>query len=243
LKLGRHKSFIYSLILHLLILIALVYFSKKSTPLNQEKPKVKTVKSYIYQHPKPKAKVEKRKPDIIEQKKANEPKIAEKIEKKLEANPPQESQTAKQPIAATAVPAVIPETSEKKEQETQATFSPYAQLNKLRSDINQNISTNDIPSYRGSTSGSPMHGRPEVVPDSIVPETSDARHARTTQRYSDRLAITKNENGTCTIVEDLSAVGIEGVKAVSGFNCGESKDKKAFRKHMEGVLKKLGKSN
>jgi len=243
LKLGRHKSFIYSLILHLLILVTLIYFSKKSTPLNQEKRTVKTVKSYIYQPPKPKAKVEERKPDIIEQTQANEPKIAEKIEKKAEDKPTQEPQTAKQPVAATTVPAVIPETSENKAQQTQATFSPYAQLNKLRSDINQNISINDIPSYRGATSGSPMHGRQEVVPDSIVPETSDARRSRTTQRYSDRLAITKNENGTCTIVEDLSAVGIEGVKAVSGFNCGESKDKKAFREHMEGVLKKLGKSN
>lgn len=240
-KLGHHKSIIYSLILHLLILVALVYFSKKSAPLNQEKQKVKTVQSYIYQPPK--AKVEQRKPDIIEQAKANEPKTVEQIEKKAETKPPQEPQTAKQPVATQSIPAVIPETREKKEQQAQATFSPYAQLNKLRSDINQSISNNDIPTYRGATSGSPMHGRQEVVPDSIVSETSDARHARTTQRYSDRLAITKNENGTCTIVEDLSAVGIEGVKAVSGFSCGESKDKKAFREHMEGVLKKLGKSN
>jgi len=243
LKLGRHKSFIYSLILHLLILLALIYFSKRSTPFNQEKQKVKTVKSYIYQPPKPKTKVEQRIPDTIEEIKASEPKVAERTEKKAETKAPQESQTTKQPVAAIAVPAVVPEATEKKEQQGQATFSPYAQLNKLRSNINQSISTEDIPSYRGATSGSPMHGRPEVVPDSIVPETSDARHARTTQRYSDRLAITKNENGTCTIVEDLSAVGIEGVKAVSGFSCGESKDKKAFREHMEGVLKKLGKSN
>lgn len=240
-KIGRHKSFLYSLLLHLLLLFALVYFSQKSAPLEATKKPRKAIKSYIYQPPKAKPVEQKTAPETIVAVKEPEPikKVVplEKVEKKVVAQATNEKVTTpknvikKQPVEIET------------KQATKATFSPYAQLNKLKAKIAYDIARQDIPSYRKATSGSPLHGESAIAPESTITETIDAKRARTTQRYSDRLSITKNDNGTCTIVEDLSAVGIEGVKAVSGFNCGESKDKKAFREHMEGVLKKLGKAN
>ncbi len=90
-------------------------------------------------------------------------------------------------------------------------------------------------------SPSVLDADPIPVPHSVKVQTRQAIKEKNTTRYTDELRIIKGDNGICTIEQDLSNVGIEGIKARSGFACGESKFDANFREHMKKVLKKLGK--
>jgi hypothetical protein len=51
----------------------------------------------------------------------------------------------------------------------------------------------------------------------------------------------KNDDGSCTLIQDLSNVGMEGIKARSNFKCGQKKMEKSYDVHMDKILRKLGK--
>jgi hypothetical protein len=54
------------------------------------------------------------------------------------------------------------------------------------------------------------------------------------------IAITKGDDGRCSITQDLNAYGLSEGSSRQFFSCGESKFDKIFREHMEKVKVKLG---
>ena len=80
---------------------------------------------------------------------------------------------------------------------------------------------------------------PTLVPKSKNSESLDERIEKNTTRYSDDIEIIKHDNGTCSIKQDLSSVGMEGVTALQYFACGQTKIEKAFSAHMKAFQQKL----
>ncbi|MFD2164945.1 hypothetical protein ACFSJY_01615 [Thalassotalea euphylliae] len=122
----------------------------------------------------------------------------------------------------------------------QKVINPLQQLESIRSKINSSIVQSETESFTQHRSLSGMHPNPPAVPHSVVPLTQEQQKAKNTTQYGGK-NIVKGDDGTCLLEEDLTSVGIEGVKAVSSFNCGESKFDASFRRHMEKVRKKIGK--
>ena len=116
-----------------------------------------------------------------------------------------------------------------------------SQLKDLPKQLQQQSIDQELYQHFRHKSPSVMHGQPTAVPNSVMPLTQAQQKQQNTQRLSDDISITKSDNGSCFIEQDLTSVGIEGVKAISMFNCGESKFDKNFRQHMKAVSKKLGK--
>lgn len=117
--------------------------------------------------------------------------------------------------------------------------SAMSQLSQLRSKINRQHQQQAFEHYSRQRSLSGMSDNPDSVPHSAVPLTRDQEKEQNTTHYSADKSITKHDNGTCSITEDLSSVGMEGHKATSMFACGESAFDKSFRQHMDKVKKKL----
>ncbi|MDO6444630.1 hypothetical protein Q4493_02460 [Colwellia sp. 1_MG-2023] len=120
-------------------------------------------------------------------------------------------------------------------------FSAFSQLNNLQKNLNNKIIEQESYRYSQKKSASILDGSPNLVPHSTKQLTTDEIKKKTSQQISSDIQITKGDDGRCTIERDLTAVGIEGVKSVEGFNCGKSKFDKNFQEHMKKVLKKLGK--
>ena len=85
-----------------------------------------------------------------------------------------------------------------------------------------------------------MDGIPNYVPHSFVEDSEIKAIASTSSQVGNGFSTKKDDNGTCTITEDLSVIGLQG-KTTSRFSCGSSKDERSFKNHMKNVLKKLGK--
>ncbi|GHE91733.1 hypothetical protein [Thalassotalea profundi] len=117
----------------------------------------------------------------------------------------------------------------------------YKSLQQLREKIQRQNQTQFQQELSQPNTGSVMHGTPNLVPHSTIRPTVDEKRKQATSTISTHKSVIKGDNGTCTIIEDLSAIGVDGVKAVSTFACGETKFDKSFREHMEKVRKKLGK--
>jgi hypothetical protein len=112
-------------------------------------------------------------------------------------------------------------------------------LSRLTDKINQKIIDQAMQNFVKPNTGSLMHGTPSYVPHSFVEDTQKKTIGSTASQVGNGFSITKDDNGTCTLTEDLSVIGLQG-KTTSRFNCGLSKDEKNFKNHMKNVLKKLG---
>jgi len=115
------------------------------------------------------------------------------------------------------------------------------QLENLRSSINKKIRAKEFAHISRPKGYSVMTDLPDAVKHSKKQLTREEKKRAMTTQYSGGLAITKNDNGSCSIAEDLSNVGMEGIVALSGFKCGQTKMEKMYDKHMDKVLEKLGK--
>ncbi|TWX59397.1 hypothetical protein [Colwellia hornerae] len=113
-------------------------------------------------------------------------------------------------------------------------------LSRLKDKINQQIINQAMQNFAKPNTGSLMHGTPSYVPHSFVEDTEKKVIASTPSQVGNGFSITKGDNGTCTLTEDLSLIGLQG-KTTSRFGCGLSKDEQNFKSHMKNVLKKLGK--
>lgn len=56
--------------------------------------------------------------------------------------------------------------------------------------------------------------------------------------YGDGIAIKKNKDGNCSVTQDLSSVGIEGVSATQYFKCGKNEFDINFDHHMKKAMEK-----
>lgn len=256
---GPYSALIISTSLHLLLLLLLAQ-ATQSQPVATAKALTTPIKSYLYKRPpvktvaaKPLASPKKVSEPLPAEKVTPEPKVAAKSEQKTETLPPADEATKPQQIkpiiSETAAsnterkPANKPETKPLNQAAKKGvvTFSPYASIAKLRDRINEDILAGEIRENSRPRSISPMHRAPILVPHSTAQIDPDKLKKQNTLAYSDNVAITKGDDGTCTIKQDLSNVGMEGLVSVQVFRCGETKMAMGFRQHMKKVLKKLGK--
>ncbi|WDE12542.1 hypothetical protein [Thalassomonas haliotis] len=245
----RYTAVILSLIVHGILLLLLLTMT---TRLPQPDPVTKpAIKSYLY-IPKPEIK-------ILEVPITPSEPIAEKeqFKKPLPPANKKEALSAKKTPAIDQVPPVITDKKQQseattakapgmvkkseKKNKTPKKFSARNQLQKLTNSINNQLLQEGMSQYQQHKSPSVMHGKQQPVPHSKKTIDADQKKADSTTEYSQGMSITKHDDGTCSVTEDLSNVGMEGLSATQSFNCGISKEEKYFKEHMKNVLKKLGK--
>ena len=242
---GRITAVLFSILIHGL-LIYLIANTVNTTP---KKPltKPKALQSFLYKKPK----VEKIEvPSIQETLEANEaePPATQPIEEVT--NPEQKTAETQTKPETKAIPQVDPPDAMRpppsladKKILTSKGIGEKAlrQLSQLKTRIDDDIAETETFEQFRRRSPSVLDGEPYPVPHSVKALSAIEEKEKNTTRYSDDLSIIKGDDGNCTIEQDLSNVGIEGVKAISGFRCGESKFDASFRDHMKKVLKKMGK--
>lgn len=90
-----------------------------------------------------------------------------------------------------------------------------------------------------NTKQSVFNPTPPLVPKYTKQLTTEEKIENQTTSYSNDIAIIKDDDGNCSIKQDLTNVGIAGVTAIQYFKCGESKFDKHFRQHMKAVTDKI----
>ena len=251
---GRYTALSISVFAHIILLLVLVFFSVQP-PLNPKEVIKKTaIKSYIYHKAKPVIKTLPEQPIIkepikalLEEVKAIAPvkKIEEKsietvkavpvVNNKLPAkiNKPSKDDTAQKKLTAPALPTSLPVRPIIRS----SSLSSHQSLSRLRNSIDQQLANDFFSEQTQTRSASKMHGAQLPVPHSEVALTAEEKHHKNTSRTHAH-AITKNDDGTCTIVRE-QVLGSPVEASVSGFACGESKFDKSFRQHMKAVNKKF----
>jgi len=256
---GPYTAIIISVLLHLLLLTALIYSSIDSPKvIKQNKPKVTSIKSFLYSAPKKVA------PKIAPQKKAT---VTEVVAKQTPPKKPALKKVIPEPPKPNKEPNRLPnKTTNKlanktviKEKPTQVTnavksdtvttknkvagtsrgnFSSYDRLSRLRNKVANQQRDEAFAELTQKRSVSIMDGQPFPVPKTTVPLTQEQEYDKNTST-SHVGSITKNDNGTCTIHrEQMLGSPVEATTA--SFACGESKFDKSFREHMQKVQVKLG---
>lgn len=249
----RYTAVILSLVVHgILLLLLLTMTTRLPLPETTKKP---AIKSYLYT-PKPEIRVSEataKPPEPITE-------IEQQKEQVEKSSPPT---SKKEAIPTEEVPVINktpPDLIDKEQQNKTIAVKPAAtikkpnrankppkkfsarnQLQKLTNSINSQMIQEEIYQYQQHKSASVMHGKQQPVPHSKKSIDDAQKRADSTTEYSSSMSITKNDDGSCSVTQDLSNVGMEGISATQHFSCGESKEKKYFREHMKKVLKKLGK--
>jgi hypothetical protein len=142
-----------------------------------------------------------------------------------------------QPAALTKV--IVPPLKDEQKQ-TITKYKSMQSLSLLKDRINKEIIDQEMYNSSKPNTGSVMFGKPNYVPHSFVEDSEKKLIDSTETQVGNGFSVTKNDNGTCTLTEDLSVIGLQG-KTTSSFGCGLSKEEKNFKNHMKKVLKKLGK--
>lgn len=254
---GRSKPFILSIIAHLAIILALIYSKPEVHLPPVAKESAKPLTSYLYT-PKTPTKVTQTK-KLTKQEKIKAKASVKAPEKKLSSTKPSQ-QNEQQKVAPASVPEVpakpvkqadlplspLPTentsnsrviTSTKSDQTI--SINPLKQLENIRQSIDKATIKSELAERFQHHSLSSMHPNPAAVPKSVIPLTRDEMKNKNTQQLSGSLSITKTDDGVCVITEDLSSVGIEGVKATSVARCGITKMQRRFRDHMKKVTTKF----
>jgi hypothetical protein len=118
-----------------------------------------------------------------------------------------------------------------------ASFSNYDSLSRLRSSVEKKQREQAFNEIIQQRSVSIMDAAQLPVPHTTVPLTSEQKYQKNTST-SHVGAITKNDNGTCTIHrQQILGSPVEATTSI--FACGESKFDKNFREHMQKVQAKL----
>ncbi|QOL26777.1 hypothetical protein LP316_05630 [Thalassotalea sp. LPB0316] len=234
-ELKQHsKAILFTLTIHLGLVLLLSMQSFYLPNEHKDKQDVTPIKSYLYVP----------KPITVK----TPPAITPKEDTQAKSEPKQVEQITELDITE---PAVTPVQQENREQQSQivdipsikppaiAKGSVRAQLFDLKQQIQDQHIQQAFNEYQSYRQGDVMSGKHLPVPESVVPLTQDEKDKRATSNIGN-FDIIKGDNGNCTLVEDLSYLGLDH-KAVSSFGCGESKDEKNFRLHMDKVLERLGK--
>tara|TARA_R110002124_G_scaffold73248_2_gene196551 strand:+ start:62453 stop:63241 length:789 start_codon:yes stop_codon:yes gene_type:complete len=117
----------------------------------------------------------------------------------------------------------------------------FTQLQRLRSKLNNNAAINTDNPYQKYQPPSVFNKTVESVPHSIPLKDEEKARENRTKNMAAGIAITKGEDGRCSITQDLSVYGLSEGSSTQFFACGESKFDKNFREHMKKVNTKMGK--
>lgn len=117
-------------------------------------------------------------------------------------------------------------------------------LDQFKNQLNNKIMTEQLNYAQRPRGLSIFNDLPPAVTHSVkkltLLEKIDKKQKMATH-YAGGSTIIKNDDGTCTLIEDLTSRGMEGITAISKFGCGQTKMDKWYDAHMDKVLKKLGK--
>ena len=229
--LKRHSLAIsVSVLVHVILALLLFFIAEKQQPRQLEITQ-KAIKSYLYKMPARPVN------SVVVKQVPEEVKVKEqlKIEKKPEALEPKKVSTG---ASSTVSLPSKPKASTTAKGSIQASFSAYKQLDTLRSSINERMMAKELSELQQFRSPSVMHGEQIPVPHSDIQLTPEQEREKRTTKISNDIAITKYDNGICTIErEQFLGSPVEG--SSSAFSCGESKFDKSFREHMKKVRDKL----
>lgn len=239
---GSHTPIIFSIVVHLLLSLALIYSS--TTPkqaIKIKKPYAVPIKSFLYTLPK----VITQKSRLIKSGLKKEstqkaPKQATKVQdqiKTLLATPKlnRSTKSAVKPLAKITHSAIstLNKIPIKNKSMKKNSFSSFDHLSRLRKKLDNKQRDQAFTELTQKRSVSIMHADPFPVPKTIVPLTQDQKYKLNTSS-SHVGSITKHDNGTCTIHrEQILGSPVEAI--TSSFACGESKFDKRFRQHMAKV--------
>lgn len=231
-----------SVVLHIFIVLVLTNTTDKSIKNLQKKSKTTPIRSYIYYKP-----IKSKKDTVIIKndlkQEIEEVSSLEQLPPSLEKNVEQKKTSSQSDIqkSISSIPTkkVAPALKIATNKSLQK-YSRLQSLSRLRERIDNQIINQNIYNNTKPNTGSVMHGTPRYVPHSSVEDTQKKSIASKPSQVGNGFSILKDDNGSCTLTEDLSMVGLQG-KTTSKFGCGLTKDEKAFQNHMKNVLKKLGK--
>lgn len=246
---GPYTAIIASVILHLLLLLVLIYgATQQPRIIKQEKPKVKSIKSFLYSTPKkrvnepatiPKETVDRKTPQ--KQVASSEP-VSSETPTTVITKPPAKpvSEITLKPLSPQITNAVKSETVTTKNKVSglsRGKFSSYDRLSRLREKLANQQRDQAFTEITQPRSNSVLDPEPFPVPKTIVPLTVEQQKKLNTSS-SHVGSITKNDNGTCTIYRE-QILGSPVHATTASFACGESKFDKSFREHMEKVQAKF----
>jgi len=112
-------------------------------------------------------------------------------------------------------------------------------LNAQIKNIHKYLPPDNKPINQRSQIKSIFNPNPALVPKSTTVSLKQREQKRKQQitNYSQHMAIKKDDEGNCTMRQDLTSVGIEGVIATQHFKCGgKTQFEKRFSQHMKSAM-------
>ncbi|WP_143764333.1 hypothetical protein [Cognaticolwellia mytili] len=229
-------------------------------PKFKEDKKKVAIKSFLYRTPKVEKPIEKIseeqpikddvKPKESEQKNQEVPK--DKLPKEIKsvnviAKPAptlKNENSLSKKLEPSLLPAPVEQSTPQPQQPPQSPrkkLDSFTQLQRLRSKLNQSARTPTDNPYQRYKSPSVFNSNPKAVPHSVPLKDEEKEREKSTKNMGGGIAITKGENGSCEIKQDMSVYGLNEGSSIQKFSCGETKFDKSFREHMKKVKTKLGK--
>jgi hypothetical protein len=227
---------------------------KKVQTLKKTLVKHKAIQSYLYKKPQTpptktmKATQENQEDEKLQNKPIKAPKIKQK--KPSQAKIFKEKELKQKKTPSTELSSKINKSEYSTHKNTQnntkttSSTSALAQLENLRSSINKKIIAKEFARATRPRGFSAMTDLPDEVPHSkkqLTAEDEKEKEDRMNTNYAGGITITNDGNGKCTLKQDLSYLGMDGLTALSDLKCGQTKMEKWYDAHMTKVLKKLGK--
>jgi hypothetical protein len=263
---GNYTTVIYSLLVHGLLFFIIFIAQPKKQHSVQSLAKVVPIKSFIYYAPKlaepvatvtDEPRVETTPPAIIETKKSPEKKHQEQpkeqqnlFDKDAEKATKLATDSSKLNHSTETVITTLP--AEKKPafssqppplpKPMKRKLDSFTQLQNLRSKLNQRAINNADNPYRNYQAPSAFNTENKSVPHSVPLKDEEKERKKRTKNMGAGIAITKGEDGRCSITQDLSVYGLSEGSSTQFFACGESKFDQSFRAHMKKVKAKIGKN-
>jgi hypothetical protein len=118
----------------------------------------------------------------------------------------------------------------------------FTQLQRLRSKLNNGSAPTVDNPYQHDQPPSIFNATTKTVLHSVPLKDEEKVREQNTKNMGAGIAITKGDDGRCSVTQDMSAYGLSEGSSVQFFSCGESKFDKSFREHMKAVKAKLGKN-
>ncbi len=118
----------------------------------------------------------------------------------------------------------------------------FTQLQRLRSKLNNGSAPTVDNPYQHDQPPSIFNATTKTAPHSAPLKDEEKEREKNTKNMGAGIAITKGDDGRCSVTQDMSAYGLSEGSSVQFFSCGESKFDKSFREHMKAVKEKLGKN-
>jgi hypothetical protein len=258
---GTYTAVIYSLAIHSLILF-IILVTAKTQQLTVPEIEKTVIKSFLYYAPKSTPQVLVSTTENSQTEKENDPIIAEptlspkdnqavasmdvqaaenipeKIEKTL---PDKDDSVVTTAIDLPKATATMPQPSPEPDP-TKRKLDSFTQLQRLRNKLKQSSSTSTRNPNQNYQPASIFNNKIKSVPHSAPVKDEEQERAKNTKDLGAGIAITKGDDGTCSVTQDMTAYGLSEGSSTQYFTCGESNFDKSFREHMKKVKAKLGKT-